>query len=862
MNAVDIEVDNTGSVIVREGPTGVRLNPYKVNDLVAVAHGQDIKFLLKHSNKIQFTVPVSGCSIAGSFVNSVLNQALVQINGVLTNTTGFASGGNPVSNFTLVGDDLTITLSDSTSFTVDVTTLGVDENKFVSSGTLVGSDLVLTMTDSTTVTIDAQNMINGSTLSSSGQGWFVAYGSNAGTEITTAVSDTYSTNNAPLYFGQKLEVGTEFVWSQYHLVSNPNRFMSIGVWAGITNDASPTDSTAVTNWSTKFGFYANTLTEDTSTLANGGYSSKNTDIAAGTTYANGTLMRLVYGADYRLRLYADDVLIASSLVAETGADLDIHMTSANTSVEFPSIIKRTTNWEIVHDFDNSENGDILDGIEEDTVLQTVLEISPGEKAMVDLSNFGRSHRIGLNYTGASTGISNPYSNVSTPIVYGTSEQIIAQNAGEWSFNSSALYYTNSGNGKWNVPSANAGMVSFRYHSDNSVDLYSETYQEVIATRLTNLLGSAFKVSLTANENVPNFGDLPTVSKQTIGQSFQPRTNYAPTVADQSVSVTEAETLNYQIVSSDYIVNQFVAENAPSWMTIDQNTGVLGGVAPAYAGTSADNIVVNCKAGNAVGGVTNFTVTINVTEFVYTNTKSLRFAAGSNAYLVGNAANMNVMQRATNGTGASDAWSIAMWIRPGGNSATSHILNYGTDSTLNAGGVMLTQQSINNLVMTYGSGANYIGFAAVGVFTPTQWHHVLLTYDGGTTGAASGSLSAYYSRFKLVIDGVVISPTFLQSNYGYTGSIPATNFFIGKNVFGSNPLQYARINQMAFWGSNQFANRSALYNGGATMDLTGLGTPPDHYYEIEDSVTTIEDLTGNADLTGYNLLTTDLVNDVP
>ena len=68
--------------------------------------------------------------------------------------------------------------------------------------------------------------------------------------------------------------------------------------------------------------------------------------------------------------------------------------------------------------------------------------------------------------------------------------------------------------------------------------------------------------------------------------------------------------------------------------------------------------------------------------------------------------------------------------------------------------------------------------------------------------------------------------------------------------------------MAFWGSDQFANRAEVYNGGATMDLTGLGTPPDHYYEIENSVTTIEDLTGNADLTGYNFLITDLVTDVP
>jgi hypothetical protein len=44
------------------------------------------------------------------------------------------------------------------------------------------------------------------------------------------------------------------------------------------------------------------------------------------------------------------------------------------------------------------------------------------------------------------------------------------------------------------------------------------------------------------------------------------------------------------------------------MTLNQNSGVLSGTAPAYLGTSADTIVVNCKAGNAIGGTVDFTVT--------------------------------------------------------------------------------------------------------------------------------------------------------------------------------------------------------------------------------------------------------------
>ena len=556
-------------------------------------------------------------------------------------------------------------------------------------------------------------------------------------------------------------------------------------------------------------------------------------------------MRLVYGNDYKLRLYVNDVLTASTVVAESGNDLDIQLIASNNGVEFPNFIKRTTNWTIVHDFNNSENGDILNGIEDKTAIQSNIEISPGDKCMLNLNRDGLNERFGIDWTGASSGVTNTNSKTKYAFLYGSSEQIIPQNAGEWDFNTSASFYIpGTTNGKWTAGnSVNAGMVSLRYQTNNTLELYSETYGEVIATLVDPMDGLPFRLVMLAVNNVA-FHNIPAVSRQVIGQGIQPITTYAPNVANQSVNATEADTLNYQIVATDYIVNQYVAVDAPSWMSINQNTGVLSGVIPAYVGDATDTVLVNCKAANAVGGTTNFTVTVNVQEFTYTNTKSLRFAAGSNAYLTGNATNMNVMQRASNGAGASDAWSMSFWIRLGGNSATSTIFNYGGDTTLNDGSVILTQQSVNNLVFTYGSGANYIGFTASNVVTPTTWQHVLITYDGGTTGAASGSLSNYYSRFNLVIDGVTQSPTFLQSNYGYTGSIPATNFYIGRNVFSNvNPLQYARVNQVAFWDSSQLANKDDIYNSGVTQDLRELASAPSHYYEIDNSVTTITDISG-------------------
>ena len=160
--AMDFGLDSTGStILLKDLSLGADslLVPHAVNTLEAIANGTEIQIKVKGGAKIIVeSLPVNAVSINGSFVNSILNQAVVQLNEVFTNTSGFASDDTFVNGFTLSGDDLTLTLNDSTSYTVDITSLGVDTNNFVASGTLSGSDLILTMDDATTVTVDASGL--------------------------------------------------------------------------------------------------------------------------------------------------------------------------------------------------------------------------------------------------------------------------------------------------------------------------------------------------------------------------------------------------------------------------------------------------------------------------------------------------------------------------------------------------------------------------------------------------------------------------------------------------------------------------------------------------------------------------------
>ena len=160
--AMDFKLDATGStVLLRDLSLGSDnvLVPHAVNTLQAVSNGTDIQIKIKDGAKVLVeSLPVNAISIDGSYVNSVLNQAVVQLNEVFTNTAGFISPDTFVDSFTLSGNDLTLGLNDGVSYTVDVTSLGVDENNFVASGSLSGSDLTLTMDDATTVVIDASGL--------------------------------------------------------------------------------------------------------------------------------------------------------------------------------------------------------------------------------------------------------------------------------------------------------------------------------------------------------------------------------------------------------------------------------------------------------------------------------------------------------------------------------------------------------------------------------------------------------------------------------------------------------------------------------------------------------------------------------
>ncbi len=230
----------------------------------------------------------------------------------------------------------------------------------------------------------------------------------------------------------------------------------------------------------------------------------------------------------------------------------------------------------------------------------------------------------------------------------------------------------------------------------------------------------------------------------------------------------------------------------------------------------------------------------------------------------------VFKRTGNGSGASDAWSVAFWIKPSSHTNNQQTVFYYGGNDLNNEGYIwaryLGSSSFRSIQFTYGTNNNRLRLLTPqNTFSVNQWHHVLITYDGGTTGSASGSVSSYYSRFKIFVDGVQQTTSNNHNNFGFSGDINSELFSIAKKGPTTGYMRGGpKLDELALWPSDQSGNISDIYNSGSTHDLDQLDTPPNHWWRMGDGDTypNIQDNVGTATFVMYNMTAADIVTDAP
>ena len=331
----------------------------------------------------------------------------------------------------------------------------------------------------------------------------------------------------------------------------------------------------------------------------------------------------------------------------------------------------------------------------------------------------------------------------------------------------------------------------------------------------------------------------------------------------TISSVEGATINYELTANYGVGYEWDLSNVTGITNVEGNIRkIIGGSSLA---TGTYNIPV--KAIN-YNDEDSKTIVLTVSTPPFANTKSINFS--NQDWLGGNASLLsNTLGRVSNGSGSSDAWSISMYFKGSTNSQGQVIFYFGDNNIANGGYIQLMQINSNGnklLRLRYGSNNNNLKLqTSAGSITPNTWQHIMVTYDGGTTGSSSGSLNSYYSRFKIFIDGVLQTTNNTHQNYGYTGGVDADNLRVGRFVSG-NYMRDCRVDELAIFDSDQSSNISSIYNGGSPFDLSTLTTEPKHWSRMGDGDTYpfLQDSGTEANLVWqmYNMTAADIVNDTP
>lgn len=346
------------------------------------------------------------------------------------------------------------------------------------------------------------------------------------------------------------------------------------------------------------------------------------------------------------------------------------------------------------------------------------------------------------------------------------------------------------------------------------------------------------------------------------------TNELPFITSSlTIALTVGETLNYELTANYGVGYEWDLSSVNSVTTVEGNTRKLIGGSSLTAGTY--NIPV--KAIN-YNGQDSRTIVLTVSNPPFSNTKSVEFQQNDWLSATGSLLS-STLGRSSNGAGATDAWSISLYFKGGSsNNQNQTIFYFGANDITNANHLRLYWNGNNvarqQLIFTYGSTNNYLRFTSPAntITSNSGWHHIMITYDGGTTGASSGSINSYYSRFKMFIDGVQETTTNTHSNYGNSSAMNSDNLRIAR--YGGNLNAYMRngckVDEVSVFDSDQSSNISSIYNSGIPFDLGTLGTNPLHWWRMGDGDTfpTLEDSIGSADFTMTNMTSSNIVSDVP
>ena len=120
---------------------------------------------------------------------------------------------------------------------------------------------------------------------------------------------------------------------------------------------------------------------------------------------------------------------------------------------------------------------------------------------------------------------------------------------------------------------------------------------------------------------------------------------------------------------------------------------------------------------------------------------------------------------------------------------------------------------------------------------------------------------------MFIDGVPQTTINTNSNFGITTGLITSELQIGRlSTSGQSLRNQCKIDELAFWDSDQSANIPGIYNSGVPVDFLNLTDKPLHWNRMGDGDTypnLLDSGTASSLIFVMQFMTSaDIVNDVP
>ena len=427
-----------------------------------------------------------------------------------------------------ISEDLNTVLqrSDNTFLSVDTRSVdhggsGGGAGNPVTSGAVAGNTMTLTLNDTSTVDIDVTSLVVPDGITVDSPNWFQMFSSPgngnsaSGSQINFTTHQAADVDKNPYYWGTDLQPGQELIWT----ATTGPKDICLGIWAGATTYVPTPNASAAgsdtsfhaDNWTKKLRFFGGS-----DYIFNVGSGLHTTGFNVGPTNAsdwwytpNSSVFALRYdNGDHKLRLFeissGMDYLVAEAISAEDGSNKTISAafgidSGSQGTVAIPQFTQRDYMYTFVHRASATTNELWRDGMVIGDVVKYNRTLRPGYKLKFT-TTAGTASTLWhmFDYTGTAIGQTNPHDATSASLKWTSTSQFTdSDNVGGWTANTGATRYSAS-----NTTSAMANvLVSWRYHpTTNVIDLYDEGNEEILFTKDVAADGNPVSLFIATNPN--------------------------------------------------------------------------------------------------------------------------------------------------------------------------------------------------------------------------------------------------------------------------------------------------------------------------------------------------------------------------